>query len=253
MKLSNFVRTPSNPYLTPMRSESHPAPAGAAAGVHDRRRPDAGDRHRRQRRDLQRRRRRAAEAAAVSACRTSSSCSITRAPGIGLQAAPASAPFLYFTYREDGRRVSGRRRCGPATPRASPASAEPEEVRVASLVTDGLLPMLGATPALGRLISKHDDSPGSADTMMLSAGYWHTRFGSDPSVIGRRDHGQRQAARDHRRAAGCVPVPRPEAVADPAAAARSRQGAPRAIQLQRDRAAQAGRHARRRRPPTSRA
>ena len=53
-------------------------------------------------------------------------------------------------------------------------------------VTDGLLPMLGATPALGRLISKQDDSPGSDDTMMLSAGYWHTRFGSDPSVIGRR-------------------------------------------------------------------
>ena len=25
------------------------------------------------------------------------------APGLNLQAAPASAPFLYFTYREDGR------------------------------------------------------------------------------------------------------------------------------------------------------
>ena len=44
--------------------------------------------------------------------------------------------------------------------------AEPEEVR-SIVVTDGLLPMLGATPALGRLFSKQDDSPGSDDTMML--------------------------------------------------------------------------------------
>ena len=40
--------------------------------------------------------------------------------------------------------------------------AEPEEVRAID-VTDGMLPMLGATPALGRLFTKHDDSPGAAD------------------------------------------------------------------------------------------
>src|SRR4029077_20901967 len=63
--------------------------------------------------------------------------------------------------------------------------AEPEEVR-AIVVTDGFLPMLGATPALGRLFSKQDDSPAGAETVILTAGYWRTRLGGDPAVIGRR-------------------------------------------------------------------
>src|SRR6185436_3393656 len=63
--------------------------------------------------------------------------------------------------------------------------AEPEEVR-SIVVTEGLLPMLGVTPALGRLFTKQDDSPGAPDTMILTAGYWRTRFGSDPGVVGRR-------------------------------------------------------------------
>lgn len=105
------------------------------------------------------------------------------AAGIGMQRTGA-APFLYFTYREEGR-VFQDVAVWTGDTESVTGLAEPEEVR-SLLVTDGLLPMLGATPALGRLISKQDDTPGSADTMMLSAGYWHTRFGSDPTVIGRR-------------------------------------------------------------------
>jgi putative ABC transport system permease protein len=105
------------------------------------------------------------------------------AAGLGLQHT-GGAPFLYFTFREDGRVFQDVAMWTGDTESVT-GLAEPEEVR-SLLVTDGLLPMLGATPALGRLISKQDDSPGSADVMMLSAGYWHTRFGSDPSVIGRR-------------------------------------------------------------------
>jgi predicted permease len=105
------------------------------------------------------------------------------AAGINLKSTGA-APFLYYTYREDGRVFQDVALWTGDTDSVT-GVGEPEEVRSID-VTDGLLPMLGATPALGRLISKQDDSPGSDDTMMLSAGYWHTRFGSDPSVIGRR-------------------------------------------------------------------
>jgi putative ABC transport system permease protein len=105
------------------------------------------------------------------------------AAGIGLQRT-GSAPFLYFTYREDGRLFQDVAVWTSDTESVT-GLAEPEEVP-SLLVTDGLLPMLGATPAVGRLISKQDDTPGSADVMMLSAGYWHTRFGSDPAVVGRR-------------------------------------------------------------------
>jgi predicted permease len=45
--------------------------------------------------------------------------------------------------------------------------------------------MLGAQPMLGRLITKTDDAPGGPETVMLSAGYWRSKFGGDQSVVGR--------------------------------------------------------------------
>jgi predicted permease len=106
-----------------------------------------------------------------------------KAAGLGMQST-GGAPFLYFTFREDGRLFQDAAMFTGDTESVT-GLAEPEEVR-SLLVTDGLLPMLGTAPALGRLISKQDDTPGSEDVMMLAAGYWHTRFGSDPTVIGRR-------------------------------------------------------------------
>jgi putative ABC transport system permease protein len=103
--------------------------------------------------------------------------------GVNLKSAGA-APFLYFTYREDGR-VFQDVALWTSDTESVTGVGEPEEVRSIAL-TQSLLPMLGATPALGRLISAHDDSPGSEDTMMLAFGYWRTRFGGDPNVIGRR-------------------------------------------------------------------
>jgi putative ABC transport system permease protein len=61
---------------------------------------------------------------------------------------------------------------------------EPENV-AALPVTDGLFPILGVTPFLGRSFTRADDSPGSADTVVLTYGYWSRKFGGDPSVIGR--------------------------------------------------------------------
>jgi hypothetical protein len=53
------------------------------------------------------------------------------------------------------------------------------------LVTDGLLPVLGATPLLGRSFTQADDEPGSPDTVMLTYGYWQRKFGSDRSMVGK--------------------------------------------------------------------
>ena len=112
------------------------------------------------------------------------SCSTNRRSGINLKSTGA-APFLYYTYREDGRLFQDVAMWTDDTDERHRCRANPRR-SVRSFVTDGILPMLGAQPALGRLISKHDDSPAADDTMMLSGGYWRTRFGSDPSVIGRR-------------------------------------------------------------------
>src|SRR6185295_10392346 len=105
------------------------------------------------------------------------------APGLNLPHTGA-APFLYYTYREDGRVFQDVAMWTGDTVSVT-GIAEPEEVRAVD-VTDGLLPIFGATPALGRLFTKQDDAPGAAETVILMAGYWRSRFGADPSAIGRR-------------------------------------------------------------------
>ena len=62
--------------------------------------------------------------------------------------------------------------------------AEPEDVRTL-FATDAILPMLGAQPMLGRVLTKSDDTPGTPETVMLTAGYWRSRFGGDPTAVGR--------------------------------------------------------------------
>ena len=78
------------------------------------------------------------------------------AAGLGLNHAGA-APFLYFTYREDGRVFGDIAMWQPDTESVT-GLAEPEEVQ-SIVVTERLLPMLGATPMVGRLFTKEDDAP----------------------------------------------------------------------------------------------
>ncbi len=52
-------------------------------------------------------------------------------------------------------------------------------------VTDGVLPILGVTPLFGRPFTRADDEPGSSDTLMITYGYWRSKFGGDRSVIGK--------------------------------------------------------------------
>src|SRR5262249_40838376 len=105
------------------------------------------------------------------------------APGVGLPQT-GSAPFLYFTYREDSRAFQDVAMWRSDTESIT-GLAEPEEVP--SLVaTDGLLAILGVTPALGRGFTQEEDTPKGPETVLLTDGYWRTRFGADRSVIGRR-------------------------------------------------------------------
>jgi len=103
------------------------------------------------------------------------------APGINVTELNM-APGNYFIYREqnqtfqdigayqgDSVSITGR--------------AEPEQVD-SLLVTDGTLPLLGVAPALGRLFTHQDDSPGSPDTVILTYGYWSKKFGGSASAIG---------------------------------------------------------------------
>ncbi len=105
------------------------------------------------------------------------------APGINLKDVGA-APFLYFTYRDQNRTFQD---VGMWTDDSVSVTglAEPEQVDAVD-VTDGVLPILGIRPLLGRVFSRRDDSPGSPETVVLTFGYWKSKFGGSPSVIGRR-------------------------------------------------------------------
>jgi putative ABC transport system permease protein len=105
-----------------------------------------------------------------------------KAPGLNFDDAE-SAPFLYFTYREQGRSFTDvglwQNDTGSVT-----GLAEPEQAPCIDM-TAGVLPLLGIQPALGRWFSEQDDQPGSPKTMVLMYGWWQSRFGGDRNVIGR--------------------------------------------------------------------
>jgi hypothetical protein len=52
-------------------------------------------------------------------------------------------------------------------------------------VTDGLFPILGIEPMIGRGYTAADVSPGTAYPLILSYDYWQSRLGGDPDVLHR--------------------------------------------------------------------
>jgi predicted permease len=63
-------------------------------------------------------------------------------------------------------------------------SAGPENLE-GLFVSAGYFELLGARVALGRTFSSDDERPGNADRVIVSDRIWRTRFGADPSIIGR--------------------------------------------------------------------
>ena len=59
----------------------------------------------------------------------------------------------------------------------------PEELTVQN-VTDGFLPIVGVSPAIGRGFTEAESVDRNAAVVILSDGLWRRRFGADPAVIG---------------------------------------------------------------------
>ena len=106
------------------------------------------------------------------------------APGLsGLPDNIGLAASHYFTYREENRTFQhfGLASSGGAS---VTGLAEPELPR-AMFVTAGVLDAIGVRPQLGRWFATADERPGSAETVILTHGYWQRRLGGDPSIVGR--------------------------------------------------------------------
>ncbi len=105
------------------------------------------------------------------------------APGIDIPELKM-APSLYFMYREETRTFADISLWKSVTSVVT-GRAGSEELP-ALLVTHRFLPMLGVQPALGRSLTEEDERPNGPRTVMVSHGYWLSRFGGDPSTVGRR-------------------------------------------------------------------
>jgi putative ABC transport system permease protein len=53
-----------------------------------------------------------------------------------------------------------------------------------SVVTPSIFPLLKSQPALGRAFDENDVSVGATKTIILGDGFWQSRFGGNPNVIG---------------------------------------------------------------------
>ena len=105
------------------------------------------------------------------------------APGLNIPEMNLAAS-LYFTYREENR-VFQDVAMWTNDSWTVTGMGLPEEV-TGLTVSDGFLGVLRVQPALGRGFKAADENPNGERTVMLSDGYWKSRFGADRGVIGRR-------------------------------------------------------------------
>ena len=64
-------------------------------------------------------------------------------------------------------------------------TGEPRQVD-GTIVSGSFFQVLGAVPALGRLLTEDDDRPGATARAVLSNRLWRSEFGGDPNIIGRQ-------------------------------------------------------------------
>jgi len=89
----------------------------------------------------------------------------------------------FLDYRDQNHVFAAAAAYAPATANLV-ANGEPE--RLAGLrISEGLFPLLGVQPAIGRSFLKQDYQPGGESFVVLSDALWRRRFGADRGILGR--------------------------------------------------------------------
>jgi predicted permease len=109
------------------------------------------------------------------------------APGLRLPVLTLSTG-AFFTFREENHVFQDIGLYDPginAEGQSVSITGLNEPMRVSALpVTASVLPILQITPLFGRSFTQEDEVPGSADTAILTYGFWRSQFGGRP-VIGK--------------------------------------------------------------------
>src|SRR6185312_13896219 len=96
------------------------------------------------------------------------------------------APGIYAEWKRQSRSFSSLALYKPWSQfNLSEGGALPEQVRAATCSWD-LFATLGVQPLIGRSFTAEDDQPSANGAVILSWALWKSRFGGEPSVIGRK-------------------------------------------------------------------
>jgi len=94
------------------------------------------------------------------------------------------SPATFRAWREHARAFESLAAFGGATWTLAADGAEPVSLHGAR-VTPDYFAVLGVAPALGRAFLPEDAGPGAAPVVALGHALWVSRFGADPSILGR--------------------------------------------------------------------
>src|SRR4051812_20975690 len=95
--------------------------------------------------------------------------------------------FSYPMFRQfaaDNKTMSDLFACAPAGQMIVAADGR-AELASAFVSSGNYYQLLGARARIGRTILPDDDRPDAAAVAVISSKFWHTRFGTDPSVVGK--------------------------------------------------------------------
>lgn len=93
------------------------------------------------------------------------------------------SPGNFYDWREQSSTLAGMAAFSDYSPTLV-ADGEAERLGGA-VVTHGFFRVLGVEPVLGRVFTAEEDTPGNDDVALLSYGFWQSRFGGQPEVVGR--------------------------------------------------------------------
>lgn len=97
---------------------------------------------------------------------------------------PYFSDAIYLAYADNAQAFQDLGVWSPGETATVTGQGDPEEVRTLT-ASRGVLTTLRVRPVIGRWFSTADDTPRSADTVIITSGYWYKRFAGDSSVLER--------------------------------------------------------------------
>ena len=115
---------------------------------------------------------------------SSSDYGVTRKTPEGLNARTTFSYPMFRQFVADNKTMTDLFACAPASRLVVSIDGQ-AELASGFLSTGNYYQMLGVNARLGRVIVPDDDRPEAPPVAVISSKYWHTRFGSDPNVVGK--------------------------------------------------------------------